>query len=330
LGFNEKLLQFQNGNRLLFDEIYKLVNEPFTNSVVTFYKDETSDFRTTETFSLPNGATPEMYIAYRIRAMRESYARPAKSVRSGYMDEFAMIVEQLRYVGRFVKKPFVFSTWDFSNVVKRLPEIKKHLSVDQFNEFYFALNQLIKINGKVQEAKEIYYDEFDTYSIPALEYALSKADHNYSNKEIVKYVNRAWLTKFIELQQKATGVKRIRTKGRTYYVETRIGDDIDHYIFNSNLNLFGGVDGLSLSAHQRQFYDRLRKAIVDEIEAENRDAFLFDEYGKSMLNKRYFANKLGMEESNFKHTIARLRGKNKQAVRDYVDRITGNKKVVNG
>lgn len=156
--------------------------------------------------------------------------------------------------------------------------------------------------------------------IRGLEFALHKVDPNRSPREVVRYVNRAMFTKYIELFQKEQGKKRIydtKTK-KNYFVDTSF--DVDPWLLILIWNKKGhtlrwlGIEAFKshLTKSQREFLLQLFEAVQEELEKENQNAFRWTKKGEPVIQKRYFAKKLGMEEASFKMKLMRATRKVKE------------------
>lgn len=214
---------------------------------------------------------PEKYIAYRIRAFREKIARHARSIRAGHINEW---YELLDYVEEYKNKGIIPDDTPFKipEIEKYIGDIKKmHLDnlIDLYKDWYDEpLNTIIKkaekdierdieyvcfmsvynlfadLDKQIEEKKKEIRARLQQYIVPALEYALSKANLGHTDKEIVTYINRAWLSKFIELQLKDSGMKRIqRRKDGIYFskVVSPIMRDVMSMLFGDSLKVIKDI-----------------------------------------------------------------------------------------
>ena len=86
-------------------------------------------------------------------------------------------------------------------------------------------------------------------------YAIKKVDCERETKEIVKYINKAMLTKFIELQMQRDNVKRIRKGNDSVYVRAEINveeTDIWMMMFGKTLKHVGESKHLIYGLHQNK------------------------------------------------------------------------------
>ncbi|USK45809.1 hypothetical protein [Cytobacillus oceanisediminis] len=144
--------------------------------------------------------------------------------------------------------------------------------------------------------------------IPALEYALHKVDSKRTPKEVVRYVNKAMLTKYIELFQESEGKKRIYDPAakKTHYVDPSF--NVDPWLLlliwdkKGHTLSWVGVDAFDiyLAKSQKEFLLDVYQAVKEELEKENREAFRWSKNGEPIIKKRYFAEKLVISEANFK------------------------------
>jgi hypothetical protein len=162
----------------------------------------------------------------------------------------------------------------------------------------------------------------------ALEYALFKVDVSKSDKEIISYINKAMMTKFIEIQMRENNVKRVRKGDKSVYVKAEVqeGEDAWMLMFGKSLN-FIGLDSfdLWLTPKQRKFVECVHSIIETDLKENNVDAFKWSKDGKPVLNKRYLATRMDMEETNFKQTLKRCEKKIKENWKQAMDTHLSNR-----
>ncbi|MGI2792220.1 hypothetical protein [Bacillus cytotoxicus] len=150
--------------------------------------------------------------------------------------------------------------------------------------------------------------------IKGLEYALHKVDPYRRPKEVVRYVNRAMLTKYIELFQESEGKKRVydHKEKKTHFVDPSF--NVDPWLLlmiwdNKGHTLsWVGIDAFDiyLAKTQKEFLLDVHQAVKEELEKENREAFRWSKKGEPIIKKRYFAEKLGISEANFKMKLRNI------------------------
>lgn len=329
MDFKQNIKQFQeNGDMEIIDKIVNYAkNIDFTKNPTRRYLNR--DEMVNNCRVVINLQEPEMYIAYRIRFFLEKIGNKVKYYEE---DDF------LRYYNLTEYLDNVRSWWGLDRNVEGFDDIlalkynknfKRYLGVDYYTIFE-DIEYFMQLNKKIRQEKQKIQDQLtEKYIIPALKYALSKVDCSKTDKEIVKYVNKAFLSYFITAQNKDKGLKRIQRKipnkdktqiskhQKSFYVQFKYRPVL-YMVFNRRVGeyLLPYIYKL-LQQRQVDFLQKLIKAVEEEVKANNKKAFKMDINGESILNYRYFANKLNMEESAFKHKIRRIRKK----VEDNWDKI---------
>lgn len=164
-------------------------------------------------------------------------------------------------------------------------------------------------NKESEEFKEVY-NKVKAQQLPlfieALEYAIRRVDSSREPKEIVKYINKAMMTKFFELLRKETGVKRIynTAEKKSYYVIPSY--EVDPWLVATGKTFANrGLEEFKLTPKQKEFLYDLYSVTRKELEEKNEGAFHFNKNGLPEIQKRYFAEKLEMTESQFKKKLQR-------------------------
>lgn len=248
---------------------------------------------------------PLMYVAYRIRAFREKMAKGAKSLRAGNMEEYRELEDIIYSLSNWFGEKYNTP----EKVYKRINSLRDYLGID-WEDFKDLLEMFLGFDEDIEERKQEIRKELEPYILESLKYAISKVDIDREDKEIIKYINRAWLSKFVELQLIDSGKKRIQRKEngkvKSYVTEPKF-EDINYMIIGKKID----IDKLKhkLNKQQQQFVDNVYEIVQKEIDQQNFENFRLSSWGSTVLNKRYIADCIGMEESAFKHKLRRIKNR---------------------
>lgn len=260
------------------------------------------------------------YVAYRMRAfmMKNAFARRnAKNLteNSHQSDDYEGLHEFLEglYEADWIQLDWrALNNYDFSTIYEHENEVREFLASTQYD--FFALLERFKGLGQGSDEFKADYDATKSNLFPlfieGFLYAVEKVDCDREEKEMVKYINKAMLTKFIELQMKRDNVKRIRRGNTSVYkqVDTNENEtDAWMLLFGRTLKHIGGVDAFKLwfTPKQMQFAQEVYDVVDEDLRNNNVDAFRWKQDGTPMINKRYLAQRLGEGEANFKQKLRR-------------------------
>ena len=278
----------------------------------------------------PNVEDGLKYVAYRIRAfmMKNCFAkRNARNSteRSNQSEDFEGLHEFLDclYEADWIELDWrALRNYDFSSIYVNESEVRKYLDTRQY-DFFNLLNQFEGLSQNSDEFK-IDFKQTKDNLLPLFEeaflYAIKKVDCERETKEMVKYINKAMLTKFIELQMKRDNVKRVRKGSKSTYVkaETKAEEtDIWMMMFGKTLKHVGGLEAFSLwlTPKQTKFVQDVYNIIERDLKENNTNAFRWKEDGTPILKKRHIAKQMTkltnqeMTETNFKQTLKRCEKK---------------------
>ena len=294
--------------------------EKIMNHVMTLVDEDLTGVRYT-------GASTEedmwKFVAYRIRAflMKNTFAirnAKARTEHSDKAEDYEGLHEFLNalYDADWIELDWnALNSYDFTSIYKNEKDIREYLGFAQY-DFFNLLNTFKGLGQDSEEFKKDFKEVSDDL-LPlfteALEYALTKVDESREPKEQVKYINKAMMTKFIELQMKRDNVKRIRKGNESTYVKVQTDEEEDVWMlmFGKTLKHVGGLEAFALwlTPKQIKFLEQVYSVIDTDLKENNTDAFRWQENGKPIIKKRHLAEQLGMEETNFKQTLKRCEKK---------------------
>lgn len=171
---------------------------------------------------------------------------------------------------------------------------------ETFPELRMAFERLVGLRPTIwQRLTQKIVDECWPDLEPALEYALKRVDPSRSEREIVRYINRATRTAYYR-QQFGT-MRRVRRGGRVRYVEPRFYDD--------RYTLFGAtpVDVVKLPRRQKQLVERMLTIVQDDRGKGNVGGYTVDLAGGYRIKNRYMASRLNMHEASLSRALRKIK-----------------------
>ncbi|QKE71863.1 hypothetical protein HPK19_03170 [Arthrobacter citreus] len=327
------------GNREIIDLIMELTN-------INYLEDETrmKDEGTKKvTYEFTN---PLCYIALGIRSMREHASISARSMRADNLEDwktYKKLLEEMEdallygnywyWTKEIYEKEYFQLDLDDENEGRIFEFFESKKEYDENRRIHKHFTELeVEIEKKADKIR----NKINKWVIKCLEHAISNVDITRSDKEIVVYINKAWKTKYIEVQLEGTEEirhQRIDENGKKYsviitpkFVEK---DKFYELIFNKTLNGVGGWDILKkyLNKNQVKLVEEIMDIINEDYENENFKNYRLNHSSKYVLNKRYMAGRLGMSEGNLKNKITRLQVNLDKAIKERVEVVLEEDKV---
>lgn len=227
MDFRQAVSAYQTGgDRHVIDVILEDVETDFLANTSRRYK---TNF--THDISI-NLTSPEEYIAYRIKAIREKAVKRVFYIRkdSGWAHSeinryLSIMVLDLRI--RIPAKPVRQN--DFGYEYTLTPELtawlrEKNSRIERrfreegfassFTQYQRALGVAERTEREAVVEETRIRAEVMTDMVGALEYALKHVDVSRSPREVVTYVNKALLTRYYEAQARRKGMRRVTVDGR--------------------------------------------------------------------------------------------------------------------
>lgn len=250
------------------------------------------------------------YIAVRARAIKEVYARYAYTLHLSKLNQDKTLYEETRLTevvhSNLMAIGQAYDVYEFDKV-----EMNMFPHYDE--ELEYCLSTINSVLPKVKAERKRLFAEADNAIIRVLNDILPLVDLAKSDKEIITYINKALSTRTPRELNKENGTRFINRKGKSYYVsKDKMKLKRKQFIAQKVLK----IDFLNLKKHQKEFAERLLLEVQAEFDNGMTDNFIFDEDGYiSGINKRHFAERMELKESNFKNTLARIQAK----YQDYKD-----------
>ncbi|WP_379161343.1 hypothetical protein [Paenibacillus sp. sgz5001063] len=197
----------------------------------------------------------------------------------------------------------IFAGTNLSELRTYAAEVRRFLGANEYEALAYAIE------------RHLAYKNHEYYVvIPALEHALTRADTSHSEREVVRYVNRAFQTEYIRLLTILNGTVRLgrRDEHGRYHNVYVTPDKPDAWRIVLGRAVAPEVLPdllLKLTAKQRDYVERAYSVAAADIETGNLSQYKMSEDGAYRLKMRYMAGRLGVEESNLGKCFANIRGR---------------------
>jgi hypothetical protein len=264
------------------------------------------------------------YIAYRIKAMQELIMRHYKlefAESQPYINEFQryLSIIYIDFEIKFNATKYNQDEWMFyfnltpelfTELETHMTELEERFSEDEFRHFKRMLETFKEKESEMRSVKVAREKELEETAISALEYALKYVDTSKSDKEIVKYVNKAFSSKLADAEVKRNGLRRIQRQTpsgqRTSYL-------VKPFFPRNSYRIILGHDFANqlsqLTPDQRKFIADV-VAIIDSDRKEGNTAdYTCETDGEVRVSKKYIAEKLGIREDLVRKKLQRIKKK---------------------
>ncbi|WP_404351646.1 hypothetical protein LG311_10200 [Sutcliffiella horikoshii] len=308
----------QNGDRTIIEEILKAVDGNFMHG---FGRERIKDGSVSGRIeiSLPSD---QQYIAYRIRAMRELLMKHINQEGgkryTPYINEFQRYLSiiyidfKIEFKGEIYDQDyymyyFTLNTDLFDELDNHLPRIKENFSTEEYSHFMRMFKMFRDKENELKEVKIKRISEIMNTAERALEYALKYVKTDRSNREIVKYINKVFISKFSDEEIKRNGLTRLQRKGLygkrdSFLVRKHFGINPYKTIFGKDISdrIF------MLTEEQKKFVENV-VAIV-EVDKKKKDVthYTCDSTGEVRVSKKYIAKILGISHESARKKISRI------------------------
>ncbi|MEK5181751.1 hypothetical protein [Paenibacillus odorifer] len=304
------------GDRHIINSILEDVETDFLANTSRRYK---TNF--THDISI-NLTSPEEYIAYRIKAIREKAVKRVFYIRkdSGWAHSeinryLSIMVLDLRM--RIPFKPVRHN--DFGYEYTLTPEftawlrekngrIERRFREEGFGSSFTQYQRALDVADRTEREAVIEETriraEVMADMVGALEYALKYVDVSRSPREIVTYVNKALLTRYYEAQARRKGMRRVTVDGRRqmiapFYegaIRTILGvNSTEDYVYKR------------VTDKQADFLRELIGIVETDMAAEDCAAYHVLPDGEYRLSRKYAAEKTGLSYTTVKMRLLRIR-----------------------
>jgi len=322
MEFKEKIEAHQEGKYDLAAELLELAKSDMVNVKMVCtehevkiydleYEDERTEvFRRWRAKYTPNEITPEYRIGYNLKVMLSRHSKKAKNMKWA-LDTGSQLEKAI-----FDGEDFVYTVLtslghhyhadDFYKIPKSvLKDVENYLGYDNWFDFKKIYSDHVNISPSVNRAMKKLQDEISPLILDSLNEILPKVDLAKTDEQIIGYISKSVRNRTYRKLTKLLGTKVHQINGEKYIVRTD-KMKMKQTIIDNMLEINEG----KLTNSQVNFYRQLKKFIQIEIDARNTSPFTFSKENEIInINKRYFAEKLEMKESAFKHRLIRLQKK---------------------
>ncbi|MNC35556.1 hypothetical protein D3C75_840430 [compost metagenome] len=197
----------------------------------------------------------------------------------------------------------IFGGTDLSEFRANAAQIRRFLGLDDYDALVTAVSRWMEY-GKYERA----------VIIPALEHALTSADTQRSEREVVRYVNRVFETEYIRLLTAWNGTVRLGRRdadGRYQNVYVvPIAAEPWRILFERTITPEeSSLIMRNLTVTQREYAEKAYEVIVADIESGQLGEYKVSEHGEYRIKIRYMAGRIGVEEGNLRKSFLKIRRK---------------------
>ncbi|MFJ8086854.1 hypothetical protein ACIQ7N_01370 [Lysinibacillus sp. NPDC095746] len=314
--FRERIRNYQNsGDRLVIDEILYGATFDFMNDPTRQHMQIGDKLKVT--IDLPRH---EYYISYHIRALRDFALSKYRGERQNVETrEFSRILSVLAidYGIDFKGEILQHDEWQYyyrltPELIENLRELMPRIESEVFGSDYYTFKiqfkkyetTILEQSAKLAEAER----KVEVNILEALERALKYVDASRSEREIVKYVNTAFSTKFGELELARNGKRRIYRKDRydtlrSMHVTLKFPTDLYRAILpqltESNVH--------KLTKTQRVAVDKLYEVVKQDSAAGDFTQYSCTRSGSVVITRNYAAEKIDITYENLRKMLSRIK-----------------------
>lgn len=259
----------------------------------------------------------EMYISYKIKNLRQRLFKTLGITTSSELDD---ILEGFYWFRKDLHEHLGLDLNPgdgFKVYYEHKEYLKDYLGIAVFVDFektVIAYENVLKENVIRQEINDMLIK-------PCLIDALKSVNIEKSVKEIVKYTNKTFYTKFVSKQQEIYGIKRLGRVSGSKYHNVFVVPNLEkvspwRMVYGDIVNKRTvTVDLLyaKLTEAQRELVDKLIEIIEDDFKQKERSYLVanykVDEFGEFQIKFRYLADRLDIEESNLRKRVRTIQKK---------------------
>jgi len=285
------------------------------------YKDYTDENATKEILQLPrwrpkyaDGESYEEKLARNFKVMIARYVKKANGIRSkkdfeGTQQELMSVREDPLHLiySTLTEHGYHYYKDDFDKIPmkKFLKQVEENQGIDAMLDIKSEIKPFLDILPQINREKDKMKRQYIPLIEDALHEVLQTVDFSKTELEIIGYIAQGVRWKVNRSVTKLLDSKVHHINGERYFLTK---EQIRKNGFKKTLpNTILQVDTSKLSSTQYVFFDMLCNRLQRELDAVNIKPFTFNEQGEPInFNKRYFADKMGMNESAFKKRLSRI------------------------
>ena len=316
--FRSRVEAYQKeGNRAIIDEIIRAVEINFMDNPTRRRYDDGIGSSGRISIVLDRD---EHYIAYRVRRTRELIMRRYEGrITDVFTDELNRLLSIIQIELRIDVKAEIYKTDEwlnyytmtpemFADLEKKMPEIEDKMHTDDFYEFNILFRRYKEIiDLRVIERAEAI-PKIAQSIIVALEHGLKYVDTTKSEREMVKYINIAFSSKFGDLELERNGltrIQRINNQGnrKNMFVKKHFPEDLTKVVFGATVNDFHG----KLTKSNSDFVGEVLEIVLADALSGNIGAYTCDKRsGEARVRKSHIAEKTGLSPATVRQKLSRI------------------------
>ncbi len=314
--FRERIRNYQNsGDRLVIDEILYGTTFDFMNDPTRQHQIEGNALKVR--IDLPRH---EYYISYRIRVLRDFALQEYIGVpRGAEYEDFCYYITALKYeygidFGAAVLKHneeleyYRLTVALFEKIDARRDEILENVYDHHFQGFYRGYHNFRDKIISQESAAVVATEQVDKNIVQALERALGYVDTAKSEREIVRYVNSAFSTKFGELELERKGMKRIyRVNGQDKTVKLFVKKHFPANLYGAILPGIKERHLEELSKQQVEFIQQAHDIVLADRTVQDLTNYSCRANGAALIKRDYLAEKLEKSPESVRKMLSRIK-----------------------
>jgi hypothetical protein len=198
----------------------------------------------------------------------------------------------------------IFGGTDFEDFRVNAAAIRRFLGADDYEALLYALSCWMN------------YRNFErTTIVPALEHAFTRVElDDRSEREAVRYINRAFQTEYIRLLIAQNGTVRLgRRDADGQYLNVYVVPNKPEpwrILFEKAVTPEESALIIRrLTAKQRNYVQKAHEVVAADIESGQLSEYKVSEGGEYRIKMRYMAGRLGVEEDNLRKCFLKIRRK---------------------
>lgn len=324
MKFKEKIMAHQDGKYDFTNELIELTLSDMTNTEMVsyfvkrdFYNEEDGHYSLTFKRWRPKYTVkedmPEYRLAKNFKVMIARHEKRANRARSKYLFEGSQIqINENDGLDKIYTMLTSLNHHYYKDDFDKIPqsvfdEIEMAYGYEEYLTFMDELKEFINILPYINRKKQKLREEILPLIIDSLNNIIPKVDINHSENEIIGFIAVSVRNSTYRKLSKLLDTKTYNRNGETYYVMKK---DMQFNQSNSQIDGLLQVNGEKLNQNQILFYNKLKELVKSELELRNPNGFIFCKDGFPIeINKRYFANKMEVNESTFKKMLDRIRNR---------------------
>lgn len=302
MDFKEKIEAHNNGTYNFVEELIDLaltgegVKTKIVKKYVTYGNDYDMEIWRPK-YSVKEDK-PEHYIAIKLKSILERHAKKALTLKAGHEIDDEII--DVYYYG-LLGVGLHYSVDQADKITKEeVSLVEENLGYWDSHDWLYSYNHYKEYALKVNKEKQKYYAEIVPLMKKALEEAITLVDVTLVDKQIVKYINEVTTGKTYKELTKLLGSRLFRIGKNRYFVN-------EFHLNQFDPKVILEIKDKKFIKSQQDFIDELVALVKLEFDKNNDEPFTLNPSGEPIdINKRYFAKKMGFEESAFKKRLARV------------------------